>query len=143
MRFKELLILVVTLFFACAEGHAQKIQKVDSIIKEEKTLESVPEFHGGDEAFFRYLEKNVVLPEGFDNVKYLKENGNEYVPISVGFKIDVDGSIIDVKVLEKVNEALDKKAIEIVEKMPKWKPGIIAGKPVKVEYSIPVRFNLK
>ena len=33
--------------------------------------------------FNTYLEKNVVLPEGFDGLAYLREKGNKFVPVSV------------------------------------------------------------
>ena len=102
----------------------------------------MPQFPGGDKAFYAYLDKNVVLPDGFDKEKYFNEHHNQYVPVSVGFTVDVDGSIIDLKVIDGEDELLDQKAREIVEKMPKWEPGYQDGSPVKVQYAIPIRFNL-
>ena len=102
----------------------------------------MPQFPGGDNAFYDYLDENVTLPEGFDKEKFLKEHKNQYVPISVGFTIDVDGSIIDAKVIDGEDELLDQKALEIVKNMPKWDPGYLNGKPIKVQYAIPVRFNI-
>ena len=104
--------------------------------------EKMPQFPGGNVAFYDYLDKHVVLPDGFDKKAYLKKHKNQFVPVSVGFTVDADGSIINVKVLEADNEALDQKAIEIVKNMPKWEPGSLDGSPIKVEYAIPVRFNL-
>ena len=72
----------------------------------------------------------------------MKKNKNIYVPVSVGFTVDVDGSIINVKVIDGEDELLDKKAVEIVQNMPKWEPGTQDGTPIKVQYAIPVRFNL-
>ena len=108
----------------------------------EPTTKVMPEFPGGEDAFYAYLDQKVVVPTGFDKEKYLEENKNQYVPILVGFSVDVDGSITDVRVIDGAAEALDNKAKEIIEQMPKWKPGEIDGTPIQVQYAIPIRFNL-
>ena len=104
--------------------------------------QKMPQFPGGDVAFYDFLDKNVKLPSGFDKEKYLNEHHNQFVPISVGFTVDTDGSIINVKVIDGDDENLKNKAKEIVEKMPKWEPGYQNGSPIKVEFAIPIRFNL-
>ena len=108
----------------------------------ESNNQVMPQFPGGDDAFYAYLDQNVVLPEGFDKVGYLKKHHNQYVPVSVGFTVDTDGSIINVKVIDGEDEQLDNKAKEIVVKMPKWEPGTMDGLPIKVDFVIPIRFNL-
>ena len=40
------------------------------------------------------------------------------------------------------NESLDKEAIRVIQSMPKWKPGLMQGKPVRVKYTIPINFRL-
>ena len=120
-------------------------QKPSHIVKEEnKTTvkEKMPQFPGGNNAFYDYLDENVLLPEGFDAKAFMERNGNQYVPVSVAFTIDIDGSITNVKVIDGEDEMLDEKAKQIVENMPKWDPGYRDGSPVKVQYAIPVRFNL-
>ena len=103
----------------------------------------MPHFPGGDDAFYAYLDTNVELPDGFNKKAFKKKYKNQFVPISVGFTVDVDGSITNVKVIDGENEELDKKAIEIVQSMPKWMPGKSEdGKPIKVDFAIPIRFNL-
>lgn len=136
------LILIMGLLVFGVNGHAQKSKSKTSVEKNKKVDEKMPQFPGGNVAFYDYLDKNVILPEGFNKKEYLKKNKNKFVPISVGFTIDVDGSIINVKVIDGANELLDKKAKQIVEKMPKWEPGYQNGMPIKVQYAIPVRFNL-
>ncbi len=130
------------LFVFGVKGYAQKSKSKTPVETEVKVNQKMPQFPGGEKAFYAYLDENVVLPEGFNKKQYLKKHKNQYVPISVGFTIDVDGSIINVKVIDGENEALDKKAKEIVQNMPKWEPGYQDGNPIKVQYAIPVRFNL-
>ena len=136
---RKLLFVLTLIFFTVATKAQKQSENKEGIVINEK----MPHFPGGDKAFYNYLDKNVKTPETFDKETYLKEHGNQYVPVAVIFTIDTDGSIINVKVKEKVNEQLDEKAIQIVKNMPKWEPGYQNGKSVKVQYAIPIRFNLK
>lgn len=105
--------------------------------------QKMPRFPGGENAFYAYLDDHVKVPEGFNKKEYLEKSNNQYVPVSVGFTVDVDGSITNVKVIDGEHEILDEKAKEIVEQMPKWEPGYSKdGTPIKVEFAIPIRFNL-
>ena len=38
---------------------------------------------------------------------------------------------------------LDKEALRVIGTMPKWKPGMQRGKPVRVKYTVPVMFRLQ
>jgi len=137
-------IIILTSLFVCGvTGFTQKSADTVGEENEEVIKDRMPQFTGGDNAFYDYLDKNVLLPKGFDGVAYMKEHGNQFVPISVTFTIDIDGSIINVKVVGETNKMLDDKAKKIVENMPRWEPGHRNGDPIKVQYAIPVRFNLK
>lgn len=138
---KQFNLLVLLLVIFSLPSIAQ--QTADNAAKEKMTIkQKMPQFPGGDNAFYTYLDNNVMLPSDFDKEAFLKAHKNQFVPINVGFTIDVDGSIINVKVINGEDEVLDKKAKEIVEKMPKWEPGYEGDKPIKVQYAIPIRFNL-
>ncbi len=136
------LVLAILLFMASASGFAQKTANPASDSAEKTATEKMPQFPGGNNAFYDYLDDNVLLPKGFNAKAFMEEHGNQYVPVSVAFTIDVDGSITNVKVVDGEDELLDEKAKQIVENMPKWEPGYRNGSPVKVQYAIPVRFNL-
>ena len=62
--------------------------------------------------------------------------------VIVEFKIKKDGSIEDIKVLKGVREDLDKEAVRIIKKMPKWTPGRREGKIVEIHITLPVIFKL-
>ena len=131
MQMKRVLIISLLLLTGIAKAQEREAQT------------KMPEFPGGDNAFYEYLDTKVELPEGFNKKQYLKKHKNQFVPVSVGFTVDVDGTVTNVKVIDGENELLDKKAIEIVQNMPKWVPGLSAeGKPIKVDFAIPIRFNL-
>lgn len=64
--------------------------------------------------------------------------------VSVLFVIDKDGGISNVQVRgPKGGELLEKEAKRVIEKLPKFKPGMQRGKPVKVKYSQPITFKLQ
>jgi len=135
-------VLVLMMFLFCVNGFSQNSDEKNVVENNKSSKQKMPKFPGGDDAFYAYLNENVKVPEDFNKKQYLKKHKNKFVPISVGFTIDVDGSIINVKVIEGEDEKLDKKAKEIIENMPKWEPGSLDGAPIKVQYAIPVRFNL-
>lgn len=96
-----------------------------------------PKFRGGDaDKFSKWVINNLVYPE------IAKKNGIEG-RVSLQFTIDTDGTVRDVVVLRGVNALLDREAVRIVSSSPKWTPGRIGDRPVKVTYTMPIIFYLK
>ncbi|HTG67178.1 MAG TPA: energy transducer TonB, partial [Flavobacterium sp.] len=56
----------------------------------------------------------------------------------VSFVVEKDGSLTDIKVLRDIGYGTGKEAIRVLQKSPKWNPGIQNGKPVRVQYSLPI-----
>ena len=100
------------------------------------TVETMPQFPGGDIAVLEYIKNNLVYPEA------AKENGIQG-RVVVSFVVEVDGSISEVTVVRGVDPQLDAEAIRLIKSMPNWKPGMQRGKPVRVKYQVPVRFQLQ
>jgi protein TonB len=46
-------------------------------------------------------------------------------------------------VLRGIGGGCDEEAVRVVENMPKWKPGMQRGKPVRVSFNLPVKFTLQ
>ena len=101
-----------------------------------KVVEVDPEFPGGEEALYKYLAENIKYPE---KAKNNKVEGRVYIT----FVIEKDGTVSDAKVLRSVNEELDAEALRVINAMPKWKPGMQQGVPVRVQYNIPITFKLQ
>ncbi|MES2265267.1 MAG: energy transducer TonB [Bacteroidota bacterium] len=95
-----------------------------------------PDFKGGYMGFGKYLSNNIVYPT------YARKNLIEGRVI-LTFVVEKDGKLSDVKVLKSADPVLDDEAVRVLEKSPKWLPGIIMGQPVRVQYSVPVNFALK
>ena len=107
----------------------------DSNTDTNPVTEEQASFPGGLAACADFLSKNLNYPKSAakDGIQ-----GRVYVE----FVVDIDGSVVDVKILRSVNPDLDKEAIRIVKSMPKWNPGKINGQPVRTRGTIPINFKL-
>lgn len=100
-------------------------------------VEDKPTFQGKDaNEFTKWVYDHIEYPE------IAKENGIQG-RVTVQFTIDKDGSVKDVKVLRGVDSSLDKEAVRVIQKSPKWSPGKQRNKPVKVKYTFPIIFQLR
>ena len=61
----------------------------------------------------------------------------------VGFIVEKDGSLTNVKVLRPVDIALDAEVLRVVKGMPKWIPGRHNGQRVRVRYLLPIHICLQ
>lgn len=97
--------------------------------------EVAPEFPGGINALVKFLSDNLKYPTV---CKELKIQGK----VLVKFTVKSDGSIGNVRVTKSVDTRLDKEAIRLVKSMPRWTPGTQDGKPVSVDFTLPINFKL-
>jgi len=99
-------------------------------------VETMPEFPGGQQALFKYLNESVKYP-------VIAQENNVQGRVIVQFVVEKDGSVTDVQVVRSVDSSLDKEAKRVISSMPKWKPGKQRGKAVRVKYTVPVNFKLQ
>lgn len=101
-----------------------------------EAIEEMASFPGGSVALMQYIK---------DNVRYPKEcqEGAATGRVIVGFTVNEDGSLSDIKVMRSITPKLDKEAIRVVKSMPKWNPAKQNGKAVKSKYTIPVNFRIE
>ena len=99
-------------------------------------VDQMPEFPGGMPAMIEFLQTNLNYPK---DAKKQKVGGR----VLVMFVVETDGSISNVRVAKKVFPSLDAEALRVVKAMPKWNPGKEKGKPVRVNFSLPIVFSLK
>ena len=98
-------------------------------------VDVMPEYPGGTTAMFDFIQKNVNYPES------AKKKGIEG-RFFVQFVVEKDGSLSSFTVLRGVSDDIDAEAIRVLKMMPKWKPGMKDGKPVRVQYTMPFKFQL-
>jgi TonB family protein len=98
-------------------------------------VEDIPKFPGGEEARAKYMVENIVYPEA---AKKAGKQGTVYVT----FVIEKEGSVSNVKVLRGFDKDCDEVALNVVKNMPKWEPGKQRGEAVRVQFNMPIKFNL-
>jgi TonB family protein len=74
--------------------------------------------------------------------KYAADNGIQG-RVLVSFVIDEKGNVTDVKVTRGIHTSLDDEAVRVISASPRWRPGRMAGKKVKVLMTVAVDFRLE
>ncbi|MDA3942328.1 MAG: energy transducer TonB [Bacteroidetes bacterium] len=109
----------------------------ETIVEKEIFLivEQQPEFPGGDAERLRYFASEIKYPQ------QARETGIQGI-VYVSFVVEPDGSVSNVKILRGIGGGCDEEAIRVVRSMPAWKPGKQRNVPVRVQFTLPVKFTL-
>ena len=131
-------LLLICLF--CFGVTISKAQKVDSVGKKTKEdakifswVENMPGFPGGFNAYQRFLASNLTYPEK------ARLRGIKGI-VMVYFVVEKDGSLSHVEVRKSHFRELDEEAIRVISISPKWTAGMQNGRPVRVQFSLPITF---
>jgi TonB family protein len=90
----------------------------------------------GGTSLMMYLRDHIIYPE---SARKLGIEGTA----SLNFVVEKDGSVAQVQIINGISDAIKKECLRIVSEMPKWTPGSANGVPVKVKYTLPIRFRLE
>jgi protein TonB len=99
-------------------------------------VEKSPEFPGGDDSLYTFIGRNIKYPEA---AKKNKIEGRVFVT----FVIEKDGQVSSAKILRDIGGGCGEEALRVVNSMPKWKPGTQRGNPVRVQFNLPIMFQLQ
>jgi hypothetical protein len=130
-----LLLLFVGVGYAQIPANSVSKVKSDTPFFINDPIEIIPSYPGGDDELFKYIRENYHFPQG-------TKNDGIHTKIVTGFIVNVDGSISEIKILRSAGELMDKEAIRIIKAMPKWKPGMLNGKPQPMRYILPIQLEL-
>lgn len=128
------------------QGKTDSLPKVDSAFVNQpwpppdevlSFAAEMPQFPGGNDTLNKYFSDNTIYPKSAIDGK---KEGTCYIK----FTVEKDGSISDVSVVKGIKDApeLDAEAVRLVKEMPKWEPGRMNGRPVRVTETIPIKFVL-
>ena len=93
-------------------------------------LDRQPNYPGGMKNFYEYVGTN------FDR-NNLEEG--ETIRVKVSFVIEKNGTMTDIRVLEKTNATIDNEAIRVLKSLrTKWSPGFKNGVPVRTQFTLPI-----
>jgi TonB family protein len=100
-----------------------------------KIRKALPQYNGGLKAFHHYLSKAMQYP-----ASAIKNDKQGMVLLS--FVVEKDGTLSSIKVVRSVSADLDKEAVRVCKSSPLWLPGSMYGRTVRVQFSVPVVFQL-
>lgn len=101
-----------------------------------KIAEKMPAFPGGETALFQYLARSIKYPT---IAQKNKEQGSVILQMVIG----KDGLLSNIRVTKSVSPTLDAEAVRVISSMPRWEPGMDKGKPVAIQYTLPIKFLLQ
>jgi TonB family protein len=96
---------------------------------------TLPQFEGGEAAFGKFLQQKIHYPT-VDKVNNVQ--GKVYIKVTV----QEDGSLSNLMVTQTPSKTLAAEVKRVMALSPKWTPAQKDGKPVAVEYTVPVTFSL-
>ena len=93
-----------------------------------------PEFPGGINAWIKYLQERLRVPEELE--------AGERKTVRVKFVVNANGEVTDAVITMSGGKEFDKEVLRVIGRMPKWKPGKQRGKPVASYFTQPVTFTV-
>lgn len=133
---KTLLTLIALVLTLCANAQIKDTTKVinPDIIYADTAIDLQPQFPNGRHALGRFLAAAIRYPvEAVED----KIQGK----VLIGMVIEKDGSLTNIKVVQKANPYLDKEALRVITKSPNWIPAQKNGSIVRVYWTVPVNFT--
>jgi periplasmic protein TonB len=141
--YKLLALLLIAGTFAFKQGPAKK----DNIYDDYKVyidgewvtaeLDSMPKFRTGEKDMQMFLAKNMRYPI---NAQRAGISGVALITV----EITENGKIINQRINDDPGWGLGQEALRVVKLFPdEWTPGVMNGKPVRVQLTIPARFTIK
>lgn len=130
---KTLIALFLCMTFA-AGVRAQDTTKTQPNIF--AAIEQEPAFPGGLPAFYKYITTSLKYPQV---ARILGLTGKVFI----SFIVERDGSVSDVRPVKCMGAGCESEAVRVVSMSPKWIPGVQKGRAVRVQYTMPISFNLQ
>ncbi|HZK08862.1 MAG TPA: energy transducer TonB [Bacteroidales bacterium] len=114
------------------------VQEEEEIVEMEifQVVETMPSFPGGDAARMKFLQDNITYPQ------MARESGIQGI-VYATFVVEPNGSVSDVRIMRGIGGGCDEEAIRVIKNMPKWNAGMQRGKPVRVQFTMPIKFTLQ
>lgn len=97
-------------------------------------VETLPHYPGGVKKFNQLIEKEYRFTSSAIEAAVKGK-------VVVSFVVDKDGSLTDFKVLSDLGYDTGEQLIKVLKMSERWIPGMQNGKPVRVQYSLPVNLE--
>ncbi|WP_394354463.1 energy transducer TonB [Hymenobacter polaris] len=133
---RGLLLLIGTILSCCSIASAQ--QAPAKAEPQYVYVEKLPELPGGGGklAVVAAIQQRVVYPP-----TAIQERLEGHT--KVWFVVQADGSIGKVRIIESLRADCDSAVVMAVRQLPRFEPGIVAGRPTAIGYTVPITFQLQ
>jgi TonB family protein len=102
-------------------------------------VDQMPTYPGGMKALAKLFVDSIDLP----NIKWQERaESDDHPEITLSLVINEQGKVEDVKVLKSINPKTDARCVSLARKL-KFTPAMLGGKPVKVTYKLPLKFDME
>ena len=96
----------------------------------------MPEYPGGENALGDFIRHHMEYPDYEAGI-------GVHGKVAVGFIVDENGKVTNVRVLKGVSKGIDREAMRVVKMLKDFKPGSQNGHKVRVNMVMPIVFNLE
>lgn len=141
-------ILLTLLLVAVTLGAAAQIRRVTTVnpmspdkhayieVYEYDYVDVRPQFPGGERGLINFINETREYPYN----AYVKRVEGRVI---CSFVVGTDGKISNIEVIRGANdETLNREAVRVISKMPRWSVGKIDGAKVPVRCVLPIAFRL-
>lgn len=139
-----LLTISITIYACTTTGPLTEKQIIQKnyleIVSDTSNADLIPDkfamYPNGLNGIYEHVSKTIKYPS---TARQLGIEGR----VIVSYIVEVDGTIKEIKFIQRAHPALNKEAIRILLTMDRWIPGYANGKPVRMEYVLPIKFTLE
>ena len=128
-------VFVIPFVIFAQDNPSKNASELTSEDKVYSYVEQLPSFQGGTDSLHAFIKKTLVYPV---DAKHNKIEGR----VIVGFVVEKTGVLRDFQIKRGLSKSCDQAVIDMMIKMPRWISGSQNGKPVNVNYTLPVYFKL-
>ena len=120
-----------------AQADTLTLPNVDPAVEMfDAALDRPPSFPGGEAALLQFLATTIQYP-------VLARENNIQGTVAATFIVNKDGSVSDGFIIKDIGGGCGQEVLRVLSFMPNWVPGEVDGLPVKVRFTLPVRFKLE
>jgi len=107
----------------CFNSNGQSIGKCDSEVWPKPSVD-----------IGAFISQHLIFPKKYNLI-------HDEIKVVASFVVDETGNVTDITITHKIHPAFDSAVIDVLKKMPRWKPARQYNRPVKVAFTIPVKFK--
>lgn len=99
-------------------------------------VDEVAEFPGGNVYLLKFIQENLVYPEGYGDIDVVGK-------IYLKFVVSKTGICSDFRILRGIpgGSHFEKATLDLMKKMPNWKPAKMNGKEVDSYFILPISIH--